>query len=393
MHDQVRIRIINSLPEIEEIRACWASWDGHRDSDIDLYLHILRSTPEVVRPHIFVLYRDGHPAALFIGRVEERRVQFAVGYLKLFKPHVRMLVFANGALRGQASRENAQLFVAQIMHSLRQREADMAVLERVENNSPLFDYARRLPGFLARDHVPVITPHRTMRLPRSLEEVYRGLSRHHRKHVRREAKQFRNQFSDLRIRCLRETTELDVAIRDIEETAKKTYQRGLGVGFANTSALRQRLHLEAEKGWLRAYILYVGDQPCAFSVGTVYHNTFYSNFLGHDPVYAKYSPGTFLFMRMIEDFCNENVRGVDFGFGDALYKQRFGNSVRNEARVHIYARTVKGFQLNLLRTVTALADRLAKKALEKTGLLPRIKRLWRNRVARGTFANGLTLEK
>jgi hypothetical protein len=41
-----------------------------------------------------------------------------------------------------------------------------------------------------------------------------------------------------------------------ESIAEKSYQRGLGVGFANTPEVRKRLELESQKKWLRASILY-----------------------------------------------------------------------------------------------------------------------------------------
>src|SRR6266404_9117806 len=105
-------------------------------------------------------------------------------------------------------------------------------------------------------------------------------------------------------------------IRDVEDVAKKAWQRLRGGGFIGTEHMRKRLHLAGCKGWLRAYILYVENRPCAFSLGTLYGDTFYWDFTGYDPQYDRYSPGVFLFMRMLEDLCPQSVKLVDFGFGE-----------------------------------------------------------------------------
>jgi CelD/BcsL family acetyltransferase involved in cellulose biosynthesis len=92
---------------------------------------------------------------------------------------------------------------------------------------------------------------------------------------------------------------LDHLFHDVEEIARKTYQRGLGVGFADTTRMRQRLELAARKGWLRAYLLYLGERPCAFWIGMLYGDTFVSDYTGYDPDLRQFSPGIGLVMRMI----------------------------------------------------------------------------------------------
>jgi CelD/BcsL family acetyltransferase involved in cellulose biosynthesis len=144
--------------------------------------------------------------------------------------------------------------------------------------------------------------------------------------------------------------------------------------------MRQRLQLEAEKGWLRTYILYAANLPCAFWMGTVYRGKFYSDCLGYDPSYEKYSPGTFLLNAMIEDSCRDGIEQVDFGLGDARYKQRFGNCSWQEVTAYIYGPSWRGLRVNALRTPAAFLDRLTKQALDRTNLLPKIKKLWRNRL-------------
>src|ERR1700683_2864939 len=61
------IRIARDFAEVESLREAWSRWPGHRDSEIDFYLMILRSYPEVLRPHVIALYRNEQPEAILIG--------------------------------------------------------------------------------------------------------------------------------------------------------------------------------------------------------------------------------------------------------------------------------------------------------------------------------------
>lgn len=376
---RVSTRIIRSASEIEEIREIWTSWQQHPNADIDSYLLLARLRPEIIRPHIIAVYRGGHPDAMLIGRLMHEGIDVRVGYRSLLRPQARVLSFIYRGLLGNLSPENSQALIAQVLDALRQNEAEAAIFHSVRTDSSIYQLILRSPGFGCRDYFPTVQMHWNMRLPKTVDEVYRGLSPDHRSEIRRKAKKLLSDHSgNVKIVCARESADWARLLGDVEEIAKKTYQRGLGVGFVHTSETRQRLHLEACKGWLRIYVLYAGDKPCAFWMGNVHRETFYSGNIGYNPGYQQYSPGTFLFSRMIEDFCVEGLKEVDFGLGDAMYKQRFGNSSWEEGTAYVFAPNLRGFGLSALRTPTIVVDRALRRALERTKLVPRVKKLWRD---------------
>ncbi|HUY14105.1 MAG TPA: GNAT family N-acetyltransferase [Terriglobia bacterium] len=315
---------------------------------------------------------------MLIGRLERRRFDLKIGYRAFFSPRCRSLTFIYEGLLGNGSPENSKLMLEEIMRSLRQGEADLVFFNSLKVDSPIYCFATSLPGFLSRDNFPDRREHWTMKLPRSVEEFYLGLSPKARRNRRQEAnKLLRDHSNNVRVRCLRETGEVDQMIQDIEEVAKRTYHRGLGVGFHDSAEMRRRLHLEAQQGRLRAYILYVAEKPCAFWLATLYGRTLHGHFTGYDPDFAKYSPGTFILLRIIEDSCGSNVEEIDFGFGDAWYKEFFCNCKWYEASSYIFAPTLKGLGLNLLRTPTMAVDKAARMVAERTKLLPKVKKAWR----------------
>jgi Acetyltransferase (GNAT) domain len=383
----VQIRVARNFAEVESLRDVWSKWPGHRDSEIDFYSMIVRSYPEVLRPHVIALYRNGQPEAILIGRLEEKKLAFKVGYLTLFRPKARCLDFVYDGLRGNASAENTEILIREAMNCLRSGEADLALLEFVPIDSVLYQYSKTLPGFLSRDTSPAHTRHQSLKLPPSIDELYKRMSSKRRSEIRRKAKKFVAQATaGLNIVCYRQPEQLDRIFQDVEEIAKKTYLRGLGTGFEDNALVRARLELCARKGWLRAYILYIGDRPCAYWIGMMSGETFYGEYVGYDPEYRLLSPGMYVMLNVIETFCNgtsaDTVREVDFGFGNAEYKSALCNSSSVESPVFIFAPTFKGIRLNLTRTAARMVENAARKAVAHANWLQKVKKIWRDRLAK-----------
>jgi hypothetical protein len=375
-------RVIRTCEEIEDIRDIWMSWQSHPNSDIDFYLTVQRLRPTILRPHLIVVYNDGRPEGMLVGRIEHRNVECSIGYKRIFNPEARVMRLIYGGQLGNLSEETARAAVQEVVHCLDRGEADVASFYLLRWDSPLCTVAQRMPGLLSRDYLPVPQKHWSMTIGGTAEWQL-GISRKVRKNQR--WKKLVRDYSDrFKIDYLRGSGDLERMIPDMEEIAKKTYQRGLGTGFIDDAATRQRLRFEAEKGWLRIYILYLANRPCAFWSGTRYGDTFFSGDMGYDSADSQYSPGMFLIMKVIEGFQtyggNEGVSRIDWGLGDAEYKQDLSDQQWHESSLSIWAPTPTGLKLNLEKTVTGLIDRTAKAVLQQTAFLQRAKRRWRDRL-------------
>jgi Acetyltransferase (GNAT) domain len=378
------VKVLRTLEELDGIRSEWGSWPGNRDSEMDSYLTFLRSNPTTVRPHVLVVHREGRPDAILVGRIDLGHISCRLGYLRLNLP-AKTLCFVYGAFRGNPSKENCDLIVSSVLQSLSDREADVAYMNFLREDSELCRLAKKEPGVLSRDYLHVTQQHYAAALPASVDEFYRGLSPKVRKNQKRQAKKLVDHFSgNITVRCFRKVAEIENLVADVGRIASRSYQRGLGVGFFDCPHTREQLRLKAEKGWLHGYVLYLAERPCAFWIGDVNGNTFGSDYVGYDPEFANHSPGMYLVMRVIEGFCDghrEGVTGVDFGPGHAQYKQVLSNQEWWETCVYIFAPTVKGISLNLARTLIVGIDQMTKKALARTNLLQKAKRAWRNHAA------------
>jgi Acetyltransferase (GNAT) domain len=382
MPNKPSVRVLRSVGDLESIRQLWESWPGNRDSEMNSYLKFIESNRATVRPHIVVVEREGRPDVILVGRIDRGQINGRIGYVDLKLP-ARVLYFVYGALRGNPSSENCDILLSSVIQSLSAKEADVAYMNFINEDSALFRLSIEKPGLLCKDYVRIRQPHFAARLPNSAEEFYRGLSSNSRWQAKTKQKKLIKDFAgNIKVRCFREVTELDALVGDVEQVAKTSYQRGLGVGFIDSPEMRERLRLKAERGWLRGYVLYVAGRPRAFWIGDMNAGSFGSDYLAYDAELGKYSPGMCLILKVIEGFYEdeqEKVTGVDFATGHAQYKEVLSNQNWMETSVHIFAPSMRGLCLNAFRSMVEGADKAIKKILFRMHLLQRIKKLWRER--------------
>jgi len=379
MPTEASLRVLRTLPELEEIRREWQSWPGHRDSDIDMFSEVVASNPETLRPHVIVAYRDGRPDAILIGRIDLTTLPLRVGYWRLPAPRVRLLTFVIGAQRGNSSPQVSELLLREALESLRRGEADLCRLEFLRVDTPLYRLARSLPGILGRDHSVVRQPHWTMELSKTYEEFLKGVSSDLRWQFKRKPKRIQADFASVVVKCFEKPDEVETLIRDVESIAAISWQRRFGLGFRNTERMRQLLLFQAKKGWLLAYVLYVEAKPCTFWLGYLHEGVFTSDYLAFDPDFSKYSPGTVLQARVLEDLCARHAKSIDLGLGDDYYKTRLGASRHEDTELYMYPPTVRGLALSAVRTLTIFANEAPKALLHHLRLLSRVKAAWANK--------------
>ena len=97
------VTVLRSIGELAGIHDFWTSCRAHRDGQFDFYHFIVDSYPEVVRPHVIAVHRDGAPVAILLGRLERRVVGAGFGYLKIPTPPLRLLSFLYGGRLGESS--------------------------------------------------------------------------------------------------------------------------------------------------------------------------------------------------------------------------------------------------------------------------------------------------
>lgn len=382
------VKILSTKAEIERLRKFWVSQNRHRDADLDYYLFIVELFPEVIRPHVIVLYRDGQPKAIAAGRLEERPLVARVGYWRIQTRKLRTLTIIHHGMVGDIDADDSKAIVTSIIELLRRGEADLARFETLDVPSQLYACATNIPHFAFSDQFTNPELHYGRALNYGAKSLIDSLSSNTRHNFRRSGKRLLEASPrGIRVELFNEVATVEHLMRDVETVAKKSYQRGLGVGFISSDRTQRRLEFEARKGWLRGYVLYLNDVPAAFWIGSLYKNTFHSDFIGYDPLYAKSSPGMYLVIKVLNELAGlpeeRKASYVDFGGGEGLWKATLSDTSSYRTSAYIFAPTFAGFFLNFFWSAPSAINRLAKTILGRGDLLMRAKKMLRAKYNQG----------
>ena len=382
--DKWEITIAKNFEEVEAVRDIWLQMQ-HGESmpvlntDIDRYLSVIESLKETVQPYIIVLYYDSEPKAIVIGRIETRRIICRVGYATILKPTLRCLTVIYGGILGKPSDQTITKLLQELTNTLKQGDVDAVFFNQLRLDSPLYHLARKMPHFLFRCYSPVVEPHWQTHLPDSTEAFYKDMSGNRKRYLRRYTMALEKAGSGpVEMVCYRSEDKLDYVISIASEISSKTYKHALNVGFRDDYLTRSLLTKAAKQDRLRAYVLYVGGKPCAFEYGIEYGNVFFPEHIGYDPLLRSCSPGTVLFIRVMEDLIEKSkVRVFDYGFGAAAYKERFGTKSWSETSVYIFAPRLYPVIINILRSFVESLNTCLHFVVQKIGSVGWIKRQWR----------------
>jgi hypothetical protein len=138
---------------------------------------------------------------------------------------------------------------------------------------------------------------------------------------------------------------------------------------------RKKLAQQAERGWLRCYLLRSGENAVAFAIAEQVDGVFTYERIGYDPAWSNFRPGGVLLYRILEDLhAHDRPIWFDFGTGDAAYKQFWGTETYNAVDMYVLRPTP---YMGLVRTVKwslGTAENVARQSIDRLGLRARVSR-------------------
>jgi Acetyltransferase (GNAT) domain len=374
---QCEVRVATSVREIEVLRPAWKRWAHTLETDIDYFLHRVKQDPAVLWPCVMTVYNNGIAQAMLVGLIKRQRASSIVSFVTVPGPMVKTLEIKKGGRMGRPSPVLDRIIAAELLKSTKRGEVDSICLERLSLHCGLFREIQKLPGFLVKQRVPHIFRYSILSLNSSRGDAGRVFSGKQLREVRRKTRNVERAFpgGQVTLKCFSGLGELDAGMCDAMRVAVTTWQYYMGLGLTDTARTRETLRFFARQGWLRIYVLYIADVPCAFLVGQVYNDTFHCQFAGYHPNYTRYSVGSLITARAFQDLAAAGVRRVDLGEGGQEHNRRLGCQMSEEGTVHIYSPTLRGLCLNLFFG-TAQVVRAAGSRTRSVLRLARMSRLW-----------------
>ena len=384
MDNDLEITTVKTIEEIENIRSLWEEIQGRQsrlvpNADIDRYLTVLQAQKDEMRPYVMVFTQNGLTVGMVVGRIEMHRLRCRIGYKVVYNPSLRCLTIVYGGILGEQNEAVCTKIVSELQSVLQSGEIDMVHFSQLETDLPIYRLLTSTPNFLCRSHFPIVQSHRSMSIPESMDIFYKSCSKKHRGNLRRYIRRIEKEYPE-QVRVVRYSSEqeLEDVVNAAARISSKTYQNAMGKGLEDNPKTLSLMETSAKSGWLRTHILFVAEEPCAFQIGLQYGRTYFLEQIGYDPDWKQYNVGTVLFLRVLENLCgNPQIDLIDFGFGDADYKQQYGDKTWPEASVYIVAPRIYPIFVNLAQCIIRATHILLSYLATRTGIYQWVKRTWR----------------
>ena len=368
------VKSINSFQELDTLKVIWEAWQNHPNNDFDHYKLVCRLRKEVESPCVLIAENHGDIAAMLIARVEKTPFSPAIGYFHPIRIPTQSITVLHRGLLGRDDDETSRLLVQHIWSFLESGRADMVTFHNLSEHSPLMKAIEAYCPRRHRENIVRWNTHWAMTLPEQPGFLLKTLRSKHRSWITGRQKKLESAYpGKVSWQWIKQFDDIPGLATRLEAVAARTYQRGLGAGFVNDEEHQQRYSLFADRGQLRVQMLEIEGQVKAFWIGTVYKNVFHSAETGYDPDFRIYELGTLIFFKMADELVREGVLQIDFGLGDAFYKERYGDESLREATINVFSPNFKGLLLRSISQSANMVDKTLRGLLQKTGTLNQVK--------------------
>ncbi len=366
-----------SMPELEALQPSWTALrnaHGLLTPNADPCLYAATVEALNARPDVTLLRDGDRPVAIIVGRRSIRPLGWRLGHLAVRSPRRRCLDIVYGGLITDGSPQAIHAVADHLQRRIRARELDHVMINHLRLDHELFAPLSRSPrGF----HGP-ISRHWRFALGPTPEQTLTRFSRKHRYNMRRADRLLVERFGgDVELQAVTEPEQVPRFVEDALAITAAGYQGAIGAGFGNATVQRVILDRAARDGRLRGYRLMAAGRAIAYQAGVTLGNVFHLRSTAFLPRYRALSPGQVLLVRVIEDLAAAGIDAVDYGFGDARYKQIYGTESHDEATVYLYSRTLTGRSARLIHRAAGEATTL----VARSRLGGRIRKRLRERIA------------
>jgi CelD/BcsL family acetyltransferase involved in cellulose biosynthesis len=186
----------------------------------------------------------------------------------------------------------------------------------------------------------------------------------------------------LELQCISRPHELPSFLRQADTILASSYQHALTGDATTVDPMNAILRVAADNGQLCCFLLRGDDRIIAFQKGVICGDTFWLLSTAFDARHRRHSPGQVLLFRAMRHLHAIGVRTIDYGFGDARYKQIYGTEYRREMTLHLYSRTTPA---QIARYQRAFIDGFVSRAQSIMGQLRLsnyVRRIWRSHLER-----------
>lgn len=373
---QVTIELLRTVKELEQIRNEWEKFSFHPDFEYEKHVITISTRPDVGGPLTIHVKMDGKTAGMIIGQLENKQEKLKIGYFPLGTIRVKQFAASHGGFLGSAIDLGSSTMQSILDKLLQDEQIDRAYFINLAVSWSAFASLAAQKKYKSKN-----TPPRkrcVLNVPGAFGDYWTSLSKNVKKNMKNYENRIKKKYSNNLVRKYKELDDLDRVMSHTEEIAKRTYHRGLDVGFMLNDETKLTYARQLKNGKRITYLMYINDEPAVFWSGARCKDTFYMETTGYLPEYRDDHLGTFLLLHSMRDLMDvEAVKKIDFGMVDTDYKKIFCNEFIDHTSIEIYANSLKGAVVYHISNMVESSEQYLRNALSKVGADRAIKNKWR----------------
>jgi len=205
----------------------------------------------------------------------------------------------------------------------------------------------------------------------SFEAYLRTLGSEHRYNFQRKLRRLESHHSLRFERVSTESRRVELLPVLFELHRQRWSERGGSDGLVGAEILEfhdELTRLALQRGWLRLFVLWLGDTPAATLYGFRYGHIFSFYQSGFDPRFAKLSVGLVALGLAIQDAIEDGASEFDLLHGEEPYKFHWAKAARRLGRVHAFPNRPLGRVSWAMRGAADWARRGARRLLRRSAV-------------------------
>ena len=239
---------------------------------------------------------------------------------------------------------------------------------------------KKLP--FAIRYVPAQYKHYYTDLTGNFEDYQKSLSKKQKAEILRMIRKLKEMSGgELDLRQYKTVEDMADFYKYAGEISAKTYQEKLlNVGFPKGEAVIKNLNEEAARNEVYGFVLFLNNTPIAYSYGRLRDKILFSAYLGYDPEYSKYKPGSVLTYNVMEKlFADPAVRMYDHGQGEGFHKKFFATGCAQCCDLYYFRPTLRNIFMVLLHTCFERVSNGMTRLADKIGIKVKLKKYFRRK--------------
>ncbi len=327
----------------------------HQSGYVETFIRHSRN----VRDWSVLLFYEGERIdAIAALAIRDTQLPLRLGLLRLTSVRIRQLHFIGNSIACRRQVDLASMFQALENYLLGDAPGfDVGVIAETEIDAPLFAaFAPALGRMIIVDRASSrCEGNYYLDRPGDWDAYLASLSKKSRYNLRRTVRQFGETFGDrVRLERYAGPDRVDAFGAARAEVFAESWQGAMRAATAEDSAwIRDENRALAAAGCFDSFVLYGGEEPVAFLRGYRHKDCYYYEEIGYKQRWAGVSPGSVLTFLFLERVLAEPIPPyrVDFGYGDNLYKHKFGNCRVEASDAWLYRRGTRGARLLALHSM------------------------------------------